>query len=216
MPLCLGGYYFPVQKENKKPVIGILGGIASGKSTVAKELENRGCAVIDADAIAKQFLQTDDVKQQIRNGFGDSVFDAEGRVDRAKLAEMVFTDRASVEAINAIVHPKVLKRTEELISQYQNDSRVKAIVLDAPLLLEAGWEKRCDKLIFVNCDRLIKLERASKKGVLDENQLKKRENFQISLDKKAKISHYMVDNNNGLSELTKQIGEIFPALISIE
>lgn len=216
MPLCLGGYYFSVQKENKKPVIGILGGIASGKSTVAKELENRGCAVIDADAIAKQFLQTDDVKQQIRNGFGDSVFDAEGRVDRAKLAEMVFTDRASVEAINAIVHPKVLKRTEELISQYQNDSRVKAIVLDAPLLLEAGWEKRCDKLIFVNCDRLIKLERASKKGVLDENQLKKRENFQISLDKKAKISHYMVDNNNGLSELTKQIGEIFPALISIE
>ncbi|MBU1260360.1 MAG: dephospho-CoA kinase [Planctomycetes bacterium] len=205
-----------MQKENKKPVIGILGGIASGKSTVAKELENRGCAVIDADAIAKQFLQTDDVKQQIRNGFGDSVFDAEGRVDRAKLAEMVFTDRASVEAINAIVHPKVLKRTEELISQYQNDSRVKAIVLDAPLLLEAGWEKRCDKLIFVNCDRLIKLERASKKGVLDENQLKKRENFQISLDKKAKISHYMVDNNNGLSELTKQIGEIFPALISIE
>ena len=205
-----------VQKENKKPVIGILGGIASGKSTVAKELEKRGCAVIDADAIAKQFLLDDDIKRQIRTKFGDGVFDGAGLVDKTKLAEAVFADRASVEAINAIVHPKVLKRTEELLAQYQNDRRVKAIVLDVPLLLETGWQKRCDKLIFVNCNEPIRLKRASKKGVFDGNQLKKRENFQISLDKKAKISHYMVDNNNGLSELTKQIGEIFPALISIE
>ncbi|MDD5011566.1 MAG: dephospho-CoA kinase [Phycisphaerae bacterium] len=199
---------------NKKPIIGILGGIASGKSTLAKELENQGCAVIDADAIAKQLLQTDDVKKQIRDRFGGGVFDTAGQVDKAKLAEMVFTGTASVEAINAIVHPKVLKRTEELIAQYQNDPAVKAVVLDIPLLLETGWEKRCDKLIFVDCSRPARLERASKKGVFDENQLKKRENFQISLDKKQKIAHYIVDNNKDLSELTKQIGEIFPALIS--
>ncbi len=199
---------------NKKPIIGILGGIASGKSTLAKELENRGCAVIDADAIAKQLRQTDDVKKQIRDQFGSEVFDTAGQVDKAKLAKMVFTGRASVEAINAIVHPRVLKRTEELIAQYQNDAAVKAVVLDIPLLLETGWEKRCDKLIFVDCDRSARLERASKKGLFDENQLKKRENFQISLDKKQKIAHYIVDNNKDLSELTKQIGEIFPALIS--
>jgi dephospho-CoA kinase len=203
-----------VQKENKKPVIGILGGIASGKSTLAKELENRGCAVIDADAIAKQLLQTDDVKKRIRDQFGGGVFDTAGQVDKAKLAEMVFAGTASVEAINAIVHPKVLKRTERLIAQYQDDPAVKAVVLDIPLLLETGWEKRCDKLIFVDCSRPARLERASKKGVFDENQLKKRENFQISLDKKQKIAHYIVDNNEDLSELTKQIGEIFPALIS--
>ncbi len=199
---------------NKKPIIGILGGIASGKSTLAKELENRGCAVIDADAIAKQLLGTDDVKKQIRDQFGSGVFDTAGQVDKAKLADMVFTGRASVEAINAIVHPKVLKRTEELIAQYRNDAAVKAVVLDIPLLLETGWEKRCDKLIFVDCSRSARLERASKKGLFDENQLKKRENFQISLDKKQKIAHYIVDNNKNLSELTKQIGEIFPALIS--
>jgi len=203
-----------VQKQNKKPIIGILGAIASGKSTVAKELEKRGCAVIDADRIAKGFLQADDVKKQIRDRFGNGVFDKAEQVDKAKLAETVFVDESAVKAINGIIHPRVLAETERLIEQYQKDQQVKAVVLDIPLLLETGWEKRCDKLIFVDCAEPVRLERYAKKGVFDENQLKKRENFQISLDKKAKISHYMVDNNNGLSELTKQIGEIFPALIS--
>jgi dephospho-CoA kinase len=172
--------------------------------------------VIDADRIAKGFLQADDVKKQIRDRFGNGVFDKVGQVDKAKLAETVFVDESAVKAINDIIHPRVLAETEQLIEQYQKDRQVKAVVLDIPLLLETGWEKRCDKLIFVDCREPIRLNRIAKKGVFDENQLKKRENFQISLDKKAKISHYMVDNNNGLSELTKQIGEIFPALISIE
>jgi dephospho-CoA kinase len=205
-----------VQKQNKKPIIGILGAIASGKSTVAKELEKRGCAVIDADTIAKGFLQADDVKKQIRDRFGSGVFDKVGQVDKTKLAETVFVDESAVKAINDIIHPRVLAETEHLIEQYQKDRQVKAVVLDIPLLLETGWEKRCDKLIFVDCREPIRLNRIAKKRVFDENQLKKRENFQISLDKKAKISHYIVDNNNSLSELTKQIGEIFPALISIE
>ncbi|MFA5291824.1 MAG: dephospho-CoA kinase [Phycisphaerae bacterium] len=201
---------------NKKPIIGILGAIASGKSTVAKELQSRGCAVIDADAIAKEFLQTDDIKRQIRQRFGDKVFDKAGNVDKAGLAESVFGDSAAVKAINDIIHPPVLKKTEELIERYQNDANVKAIVLDVPLLLEIGWEKRCNKLVFVRCDEPLRLKRIAEKGLFDQNQLKKRENFQISLDKKQKISHYMLDNNDGLSELTKQIGEIFPALISID
>jgi dephospho-CoA kinase len=205
-----------VQKQNKKPIIGILGAIASGKSTVAKELEKRGCAVIDADAIAKQFLLDDDIKRQIREKFGNEVFDNQGQIDRKKLAEKVFNCYEAVKLANSIIHPPVLQKTEELIEQYQKDANVKAIVLDVPLLAEAGWEKRCDRLIFVDCREPVRLERYAKKGVFDENQLKKRENFQISLDKKAKISHYMIDNNKDLSELTRQIGEIFPALISIE
>ena len=201
---------------SKKPIIGILGGIASGKSTVAKELQSRGCAVIDADAIAKEFLYTDNVRQRLGARFGDGIFDKAGMVDKAKLADAVFKDEMGVKAINDIIHPLVFKRTEELIGQYQNDKAVKAVVLDVPLLVEVGWEKRCNKLIFVDCDEQKRLKRAEKKGVFDINQLKKRENFQISLDKKSKISHYILDNNDSLSELTRQIGEIFPALISIE
>ncbi|MGD0786081.1 MAG: dephospho-CoA kinase [Sedimentisphaerales bacterium] len=205
-----------MQKQNKKPVIGLLGAIASGKSTVAKELQTRGCAVIDADTIAKDFLKFEEIKRQIRSRFGDAVFDDSGQVNRAKLADVVFDDPKAVQAINAIIHPPVMKKVQELMERYQNAPNVKAIVLDVPLLLEVGWEKRCDKLIFVYCDEQKRWRRIEKRGFFDKNQLKKREIFQISLDKKEKISHYMLNNNDDLSELTRQIGEIFPALISIE
>lgn len=199
---------------DKKPIIGILGGIASGKSTVAGQLESMGCAVIDADRIAKDFLHSDEVKKLIHAKFGDAVFDSSGNVDKPKLSQAVFDDPASVQAINEIIHPRVMARTELLIEQYQADPGIIAVVLDIPLLMEVGWEKRCDKLIFVACDERIRLQRAAQKGVFDEKLLKKRENFQISLDNKRKISHYILNNNDNLSELTKQISEIFPALIS--
>jgi dephospho-CoA kinase len=191
-----------------------MGGIASGKSTVAQELAKRGCAVIDADEMAKQFLRNKEVKKQLRRRFGSQIFDAGGRVNRKKLAEKVFADDKAVKAVNAIIHPRVFERTQELIKKYQQPS-VKAIVLDMPLLAEVGWDKKCDKLIFVRCDAKIRLKRAQKKGIFGENELKKRENFQISLDKKAGIAQYIIESND-LSEMIRQIGKLFPALISRE
>jgi dephospho-CoA kinase len=192
-----------------------MGGIASGKSTVAQELAKRGCAVIDADEMAKQFLRNKEVKKQLRRRFGSQIFDAGGRVNRKKLAEKVFADAKAVKAVNAIIHPRVFERTQELIKKYQQQPSVKAIVLDMPLLAEVGWHKKCDKLIFVRCDAKIKLKRAQKKGIFGENELKKRENFQISLDKKAGIAQYIIESND-LSEMIRQIGKLFPALISRE
>ncbi|MCX5633113.1 MAG: dephospho-CoA kinase [Phycisphaerae bacterium] len=200
-------------QENRKNIIGILGGIASGKSTVARELAKRGCVVIDADKIAKQLLLSKNVKKQIRDKFGRGVFDDAGRINKKKLAKAVFSSVKTVKAINAIIHPMVLEKTEELIKEYNRRPAVKAIVLDMPLLAEVGWNKKCDKLIFVRCDDRIRLKRAQKKGVLKQNELKKRENFQISLDKKADMAQYIVENND-LSELIRQIEKLFPALIS--
>jgi dephospho-CoA kinase len=197
---------------DKKPIIGILGGISSGKSTVAKQFEALGCAVIDADRIAKDLLLADDVKKEIREAFSDGVFDSAGNVDKAKLAQAAFNNPAAVGAINNIIHPRVMQITETLIEKCQTDEKIKAIVLDVPLLMEVGWENRCDKLVFVACDEQLRFKRAAQRGHLDENLLKKREKFQISLDKKRKISHYVVNNNEDLSELNKQISEIFPAL----
>ena len=202
-----------MQQTGKKNIIGIIGGIASGKSTVAKELAKRGCAVIDADKIAKQFLRSKDVKKQIRGMFGRGVFDASSRVNRKKLAERVFADAKAVKAVNAIIHPRVFKKTKALIKKYQRQPAVKAIVLDMPLLMEVRWHKRCHKLIFVQCNKKIRLKRAQKKGIFGENELKKRENFQISLDKKADIGQYVIESNS-LSKMIRQIGKLFPALIS--
>jgi dephospho-CoA kinase len=199
--------------QGKKNIIGLMGGIASGKSTVAAELAKLGCVVIDADVIAKQFLFDEEIKNQLRRKFGDEVFDVHGQIDRKKFAKKVFASRQAVEMVNSIIHPPVLRKVEQLIEAYQLEQGIEAIILDIPLLVESGWEKRCDKLIFIDCSEQIRLKRAGKRGVFDVNELKKRENFQISLDNKRKIANYIIENND-LSELIKQIGNIFPALLS--
>ena len=191
----------------------MMGGIASGKSTVAKLLEQSGCAVIDADAIAGEVLQTAEVKGQIAKMFGVDIFDTFGQIDRKKLAAIVFESTENISAINSIIHPLVFAHSEELIAEYNSDKNIKAIVLDMPLLLEVGWDKRCDKLLFVDCEAEIRLARSKKRADFDEKKIKKRENFQISLDKKADIAHYTICNNHGLLELARQLDDIFPCLV---
>ena len=199
-------------KAGKKPIIGIMGGICSGKSTAAAEFAKLGCKVIDADKIAHNLLDKEDIKDKIVGIFGEDVLDSVGKIDKKKLADIVFADTDKLSSLNEIIHPFVLERAEELIKQYNRDNQVKAIVLDMPLLAEVGWDKRCDKLIFVDCERSLRIKRAKKKGIFDENQLKIRENFQISLDKKVSIADNSIDNNSGFSALAKQVTEIFSCI----
>ena len=194
---------------SKKPVIGIVGGIGSGKSTVANLFTKLGCAVIDADQLAHQALDEPDVKQKLIAAFGDAILDSAGRVDRKKLADIVFTDAAKVETMNSIIHPTVLRHAESLIQQYNSDASVEAIVLDMPLLIEVGWHKRCDKVIFVDCEARLRAERAGNSQLFNKKQLKIREKFQISLDIKADIADNRVNNNSDLSVLEEQIKDIF-------
>ncbi|MHC4843604.1 MAG: dephospho-CoA kinase, partial [Planctomycetota bacterium] len=189
----------------KKPIIGILGGVYSGKSTAAAEFAKLGCGVIDADEIAHELLETDCVKKEVINSYGARILDSKGKVDRKALAEIAFSSKNNATLLNNIIHPKVLRCVEQLIKQYQSNPNVKAIILDMPLLLEVNWEKKCDKLIFVACEDEERLKRAGKQGLLDENQLKVRENFQISLDKKAAIADNTLNNNSGFSALAKQV-----------
>ena len=206
-----------MNETTKKPVIGILGGISSGKSTVAEEFAKLHCGIIDADKIAHELLRTDSVKKQIAQQFGQNVFDPTGEVNKKKLADAVFDNEENLSRINAIIHPSVLTRAEEMITNYNRDPEIAAIVLDMPLLMEVGWEKRCEKLIFVACNKQNRLKRAQQKPHFHANNqknVKKRQNFQISLDKKAKIAHYVVDNNSGREILIQQITDIFSNIVN--
>jgi dephospho-CoA kinase len=202
-----------VSGVNKKPVIGILGGMCSGKSTVARELGKLGCAIIDADEIAHQQLDDKTTEAKIVRLFGKEILDAEGKINRATLANVVFGDPAKLSKLTGILHPKVIAQVEHLITRFNNQEKVKAIVLDIPLLMEVGWEKRCDHIIFVDCAPPLRLERAQKTGVFDADTLKIRENLQISLDKKKRIADNIVDNNSDLSGLSKQIACIFSSIM---
>ncbi len=200
-------------KVGDKPVIGILGGIGSGKSTVAAEFAKLGCEVIDADKIAHELLDEPTVKKKIIGIFSRDVLDSLGKIERKKLAKIVFADADKLSSLSAIIHPLVLQRAEEIIEQYNRQYQVKAIVLDMPLLVEVGWEKRCDKLIFVDCEKKIRLKRAKKMG-FDENQVKIRENFQISLDNKVDLADNTVENNSDFSALAKQVTDIFSYIMN--
>jgi dephospho-CoA kinase len=201
-------------KADKKPVIGIIGGMCSGKSTVATEFAKLGCAVIDADEIAHEALKKQDVQKKVVRLFGKEILDAKGWVSRSALAYKVFGDPGKLEKLTGMLHPIVLSRVEELIGRYNEQGWVRAIVLDIPLLVEVGWKKRCDRIIFIDCKAPLRLERAKKTGLFEADQLKIRENLQISLDKKKRIADNIVDNNSDLSGLSKQITCIFSSIVA--
>lgn len=197
---------------HRKPIIGLLGGVGSGKSTVARMFADLGAAVIDADRLAHEALNEPVVIEQVKQKFGDAVVDAEGCIDRRKLADLVFDNPDNVAFLNRAIHPKVIEQTESLISFHLNDAESKAIILDVPLLVEIGWQDRCDYLVFVECSIEKRVQRLAGKRKIDANQLKKRENFQISLDKKAQIAHYKINNNSDESEVAEQVAQIFSSI----
>jgi dephospho-CoA kinase len=203
-----------VCKPEEKPVIGILGGIASGKSTVAGEFARLSCKVIDADGIARELLKRKVVRNKVAGVFGKAALNAEGEIDREKLGNIVFSDADRLAVLNHIIHPLVLARVDRLIERYRRQRQAKAIVLDMPLLVEVGWHKRCDWLIFVDCSRRLRAARAKKMGIFNEEQLKMRENFQIPLDRKRRLADNVIDNNSGASQLARQVAEIFSYMAS--
>ena len=203
-----------VGNTGNKPIIGIVGGICSGKSTVANEFAKLGCKIIDADKIAHELLQKKDVKEKIVNLFGQNILNSTGKIEHQKLADVVFADTEKLSSLNKIIHPLILKGAEELIKQYNSQISVKAIVLDMPLLIEVGWAKRCDRLIFIDCKRQKRIDRAKKMRIFNENQIKIRENFQISLDNKANIADNVVDNNSDFSTMVRQVADIFSYIVN--
>ncbi len=196
-------------KTKKKPLIGIVGGIASGKSTVAVEFERLGCARIDADAIARDLLSERGVCGALIERFGPAILDPAGSIDRRQLAQLAFANQQEWTALNAIVHPPVLRRVEALIEQYEGVETVPAVVLDMPLLVEVGWADRCDRIVFVNSHRERRVDRARRENRLTEADIKIRENFQISLDTKQSLADNTIDNNSDFSALVRQIQSIF-------
>ncbi len=173
-----------------------------------------GCKVIDADKIVHELLQKTAVKEKIVGLFGNAILDSAGKINHKKLADIVFTSSEKLLSLNKVIHPLVLERTEQLIKQYNRQSRIKAIVLDMPLLIEVGWADRCDRLIFIDCQNQLRINRAKQINRLDENQIKIRENFQISMDNKACIADNVIDNNSDFQALVRQVADVFSYIVN--
>jgi len=190
------------------PVIGLMGGPGSGKSTVASLFAELGCAVIDADRLAHAALQTDDVTDQIRQRWGEGIFDSVGQVDRGKLGKIVFEDEAALKQLESIVHPLVHAGRHREREQHQADSSVVAIVEDCPLLIESGLDKDCDALVFIDCPDPIRLERVANSRGWDDLELKKRDQRQLPLDTKRQSADYVISNGETMARVREQVEHV--------
>jgi dephospho-CoA kinase len=203
------------REDARAPVLGITGGLASGKSTVAGCLAKLGAEVIDADRTVHRMLRTAPLKQAIRREFGSGVFAEDGEIDRRRLAEAAFGEQERVEELNRIVHPPAIEEIDRLLARYRRGD-APLVVLDAPLLMETGLhEERSDALLFVSCPRAVRERRAAREGISPE-QFRRREEAQLPAEVKMEQADYVVENSGSIEELEAQVQHLWPELCSIK
>ncbi len=197
------------------PVIGLLGGVASGKSLVARMLADLGACVLDADRTGHEVLQMPEIKAAAQQRWGERIFDENGRIDRKRLAEIVFAPPPGGpperEYLEQITHPKIGRLLMRQAEQ-KAAAGCKAVVLDAALLLEAGWNQFCDHLVFVDAPRPVRLARAIERG-WSEKDFTVREGAQESLDFKQTHADVVVDNSGSPEQTRAQIEHLWHSLV---
>ncbi len=196
-------------------VIGIAGGVASGKSVVAAELARRGAAVIDADQLAAEVLSSPDVVAIARQRWGDAVVDATGKLCRSAIAQRVFGKDASADAELAfwesVTHPRITARMLSQLRSWQTEGRLPAVIVDAPVMFKAGWDRYCDQLIFVDAPYEQRLDRAIARG-WTEADLQNRERSQLPLEEKRRRATTVLDNSGTLEDTYEQVRKYWQAL----
>jgi len=187
------------------PVIGLIGGIGSGKSQVSRLLEEAGAVVLSGDALGHEALRQADLKARIVGGFGADFLDEQGEIQRRKLGGIVFAQETERQALESIVHPYIKQRLREELAKARGRPGVRLIVVDAAIMLEAGWDDLCDELIFVDVPHAVRLERIRRQRGWSEKEVQAREQAQMPLTEKARRAHYILNNAGSLDDLRCQV-----------
>jgi len=195
-----------VTSSHSQPVIGLTGGVGAGKSAVARLLRELGCLVVDSDDLVRETLREDDVKRTLRDWWGERVFDDASEVDRRAVAGIVFADEEQRRRLEGLLHPRVERKRRAIFSRAEPE--VRACVIDAPLLMEAGVDRECDAVIFVDAPRAARLERVRVSRGWDEGELDRREAAQIPLDEKRRSADYVVVNDGDLHALRERVQSV--------
>ena len=196
----------------RKAVIGLVGGIGSGKSRVAAALARRGARVLVGDDLGHEALRQPDLRGRVAEEFGPEVLAPCGEVNRRKLGAVVFADPARRRALEAIVFPWIERRIREEVARAQGDPDVRLIVLDAAVLLEAGWNSVCDRLVYVDVPRPVRLRRLAEQRGWSEKEVEARESAQLPLTEKANRADFAVDNSGPPEALEPQLDDLLRRL----
>lgn len=194
--------------------MGLTGGIGSGKSTVARMLNDRGAVVIDADRLAREVVEPGEpALDEIAARFGDHLIDADGGLDRAGLAAIVFADDGARTDLEEITHPRI---GERMASRYVAAVRAAdgddvTVVLDHPLLVETGLHTSQDVVVVVVADEELRVTRLVERG-LPEEDARARMRSQATDDERAAVADHVLDNNGDLQDLEEQVATLWSAL----
>jgi dephospho-CoA kinase len=185
-----------------KYTIGLTGNIATGKSTVLRMLKRLGARAIDADALVHELMEKGTpVWQAVVQEFGQSILGSDGSINRKKLGSVVFADEAALRRLEAIVHPAVIARTQELIESSQEP----VVVIEAIKLIEAGVDKTCDALWVVTCSKEQQLARLVKQRGLTEEEARQRIEAQPPQEAKLALADVVIDNSGSPDETWRQV-----------
>ena len=193
-------------KRSHMPVVGVLGAVASGKSTVARLMAEEGGELVDADEIGHEVLQLPETERRLREEFGDEVLAPNGTVSREALGRLVFGCRERLEKLNAIVHPHILDIIERRIRHASEAGEAAFVVLDAALLMEKGLHERwCEALVFVDAEESARLERALGHRGWNADELLRRDAAQMPLDAKKRHADFVIDNSGTQKQLEETV-----------
>jgi dephospho-CoA kinase len=194
-------------------IVGLTGGVASGKSFVAQCFVELGADLIDADQVAHEVLQDQETVDRIVEVWGNGILDEKGDINRKQLGKIVFggPDESNLNLLESITHPKIRSRIRNRLEQLKAKSGNSVVVLDIPLLFEGNYDQECDHLVFVDTEKSVRQHRAKIRG-WDEDELDKRESKQLSVEDKKLQSDFVIDNSGTKESTARQLSKFWESL----
>ncbi|NLY56513.1 MAG: dephospho-CoA kinase [Firmicutes bacterium] len=194
-------------------VVGLTGSIATGKSVVARILAELGAKIIDADRVAREVVQPGEpALAEIVAAFGRKVLQPEGELNRKALAELVFTDAASLARLNQITHPRIIERINELCQAYLTQG-AGLVVIDAPLLIETGLAEQVDVVVVTTCPREVQIARIQARDGLSRAEAEQRIASQLPQEEKIKQADFVIETDCSLAELRVRVKEVWEEIV---
>jgi dephospho-CoA kinase len=193
---------------SKTPVLGLVGGIGSGKSRVADELKKYGAYIISGDKLGHEALQQADIKEQIVKRWGLEVSNPAGEIDRRRLGAIVFADPEERWALEGMVFPYIERRLREEIARARDTTGINLVVMDAAVMFEAGWNELCDRIVYIDAPESVRWQRVISERGWSAREVAARERAQMSQTDKKNRADFVVDNSGPPELLGPQLEQV--------
>jgi dephospho-CoA kinase len=190
-------------------IVGLTGGIASGKTTVRKMFEKLGAYTLDADELSHKTLHQKDVYQRLLEHFGNGILDKDKKIDRKRLGKIVINNKKELKFLESVVHPKIAEMRNAFIENVKKKDKDAVIIYDVPLLYEKKMKNMFDKIIMVYVDRKTQIKRIMERNKISEEGAEKRLKLQMDMEEKKKKAQIIIDNGGTLDNTFKQVKNIW-------